>query len=219
MSTAVSITLPPFQTVAELLQQLGDIPPERVRLHPVPGTATEKDVITSKARFNCLCELVDGVLVEKPMGFFEARLAFILGFFLEKFLETHDLGIAVGADAVLRVQPGQVRLPDLSFFSWDRFPNRIVPREAILQMTPDLAVEVLSPSNTKKEMLRKRREYFGGGCRLVWEVDPRKRALRVYTSATQSILLQEDDTLDGGEVIPGFRLPIRDWFKRAGREK
>jgi hypothetical protein len=66
-------------------------------------------------------------------------------------------------------------------------------------------------------MLLKRREYFAGGTRLVWEVDPEERTVRVYTTARRSTLLRESDTLDGGAVLPGFRLPIRRLFARAGR--
>jgi Uma2 family endonuclease len=216
MATA-AISSPTYETVADLRRWLGDIPPERIRLHPPPGTATEVDVIMSKARIGRPCELVDGVLVEKPVGYYESRLAVVLGYFLELFLDKHDLGIVVGADGMVRVEISQIRLPDLSFFSWDHFPDRVLPPGAILSMSPDLAVEVLSPSNTRAEMRRKRREYFAGGTRLVWEVDPEERTVRVYTTATRSTLLREGDTLDGGTVLPGFRLPIRQWFARAGR--
>src|SRR5438067_2343780 len=72
-----------FETVAELLEHLGDVPPFRVRLRPVPGTATEQDVIDIEARENRLFELVDGVLVEKGMGYHESRLALLLGHYLE----------------------------------------------------------------------------------------------------------------------------------------
>jgi Uma2 family endonuclease len=82
-----------------------------------------------------------------------------------------------------------------------------------------LAVEILSPSNTRDEMRRKRQEYFAGGCRLVWEVEPEERTVRVYTSPTRSTLLRENQTLDGGDVLPGFTLPIRRWFARAGRRQ
>jgi Uma2 family endonuclease len=217
MSTA-TVTAPPFETVADLLKKLGEIPAKRVRLHPTPGTATDKDVITSKERFNCLCELVDGVLVEKPMGFYESRLAVVLIGFLGPFLREHPLGIVLGEAGMVRIGRRQVRLPDVSFFRWERFPNRLLPRGAILKMAPDLAVEILSPSNTKKEMLRKRREYFAGGARLVWEVDPRKRRVMVYSSADQFTLLTEDHTLDGGDLLPGFRLSVRDWFAEAGQQ-
>ncbi|HEV3258100.1 MAG TPA: hypothetical protein VG013_14540, partial [Gemmataceae bacterium] len=88
MATAV-ISPPRLQTFADLLRQLGDIPPERIRLQPPPGQATEEDVIASKDRIGRLCELLDGVLVEKPMGYFESRLAGLLFHFIEDFLELH----------------------------------------------------------------------------------------------------------------------------------
>lgn len=216
MATA-TISPTAYETVADLLHQLGDIPPERLRLVPPPGLATEEDVIHSKSRFNRLCELVDGVLVEKAAGYYEARVAGVLGYLLEVFLEKYDLGIVLGGSCMVRLAPGLVRLPDVSFLSWSHFPNRLLPPGAILGIKPDLAVEVLSPSNTKKEMARKRREYFAGGARLVWEVDPRKRIVRVYTAAERFTELTEEQTLDGGDVLPGFTLLISRWFARAGQ--
>jgi Uma2 family endonuclease len=78
-------------------------------------------------------------------------------------------------------------------------------------------VEVLSAGNTEEEMARKLREHFATSVRLVWYVDPEPRTVRIYTSPTEVRLLTEEDSLDGGEVLPGFRLPIRDWFERAWR--
>ena len=97
-----SLAPPTIETVAELIESLGDIPPERIRMHPCPGTATESDVLAAHARDKRLCELVDGVLVEKPMGFDESRLALELGYVLVEFLRKHDLGVATGADGMLR---------------------------------------------------------------------------------------------------------------------
>src|SRR5437868_13329164 len=93
---------PAIETLADLLERLGDIPPGRVRYHPRPGDATEQDVVECEARFGRLCELVDGVLVEKAVGFYEARLALTLGFYLESFLTAHPLGIVLGADGLVR---------------------------------------------------------------------------------------------------------------------
>src|SRR6516165_5737431 len=78
-------------TVADLIERLGGIPASRILLHPAPGTATENDVIEAEARTNRLCELWDGVLVEKPMGFYESRLAIVLSHFLESYLEKNDI--------------------------------------------------------------------------------------------------------------------------------
>ncbi len=206
-----TVTTPPIETVAELLEKL-HVPPEPILLEPPPGKAKEKDLLKSRR----LCELIDGVLVEKAMGWYESRLAFVLAYFLESFLETSRLGITVGGSGFLRVQPQQVRVPDVAFYSWDHFPGKILPRGQILNIVPDIAVEIWSPSNTAQEMKRKRQEYFAGGTKLVWEVFPQQRRVKVYTAPNQVTTLDENDTLDGGTVLPGFTLPIKDWFERAG---
>ena len=149
------MSIAPLSTIGELLEQLGDIPARRVRLKPTPGTATERDVIALEARENRLCELVDGVLVEKVMAYYESRVAGLIFHFLEDYLEQHDLGIVAGADGMMRLAPGLVRIPDVSFIAWKRLPNRRVPREPIARLGPDLAVAVLSEGNTEKEMARK----------------------------------------------------------------
>jgi Uma2 family endonuclease len=205
-------------TVAELLKKLGDIPAQRVLLNPPPGTATEKDVLAIERREGRLCELVDGVLVEKAMGLTESFLALEIAFLLRIFLAEHKLGILVGADGTLRLWPGLVRIPDVSFISWNQLPNRKIPKKAIPDLYPDLAVEVLSRKNTKSEIDRKLHEYFRSGTQLVWVVDPRKRSVRVYNTPNQSKLLQEDQTLDGGEVLPGLSLPLREVFAQLAEE-
>jgi Uma2 family endonuclease len=78
-------------------------------------------------------------------------------------------------------------------------------------------VEVLSEGNTSKEMARKFDEDFNAGVRLIWYVDLKERAVRVYTSRDRSVLLHEKDTLDGGDVLPGFTLSIREGFAKAER--
>ena len=207
----------PRTTVAELLESLGDIPPDRVRLAPLPGTATERDVIEVHDREGRLCELVDGTLVEKAMGYQEGELAFVLISYLGAFLRQHNLGIAAGPDGVLKLATGQVRIPDISFVSWDRLPGRKRPKTPIPRLPIDLAVEVLSPGNTKAEMARKLREYFEADTRLVWFIDPRSRTIRVFTDPDQPIVLKDGDTLDGGNVLPGFALPVCELFDVATR--
>jgi Uma2 family endonuclease len=206
-----------FRTAADLQQYLGGIPLARIRLQPFPGQATEEDLLTILAREDTVCELIDGILVEKPRATFESRLAAILICFLELFLEDHDLGAVLAPDGLLRLFPGRVRAPDVSFISWKRMPNQAFPDEAIASLSPDLAVEILSESNTEEEMRQKVVEYFQAGGKLVWIVDPDARTVRVYTSPRRSILLTEDDTLDGRKVMQGFSLPIRQWFARASR--
>lgn len=205
------------ETAADLIARLGDIPPERIWLRPVPGTATEQDAIVANERLDRLCELVDGVLVEKPMGFYESHLAAVLIQLLGSYLTEHNSGFIMGADGMVECQPGQIRMPDVSVYMWGRFPGRILPTGAILRMTPDLAVEVLSPTNTPKEMERKMREVFAGGGKLVWHVDPDERTFEVFTGVDQSTVLDESQTLDGGSLLPEFSLPIKDFFALAGR--
>ena len=131
----VTIAPPDIKTLADLRRRLGGIPLERIWFHPAPGTATEKDVIEAEERENRLCELVDGTLVEKAMGFEESRLAAKLLHLVSSYLDQNDLGICVGADGMMRIAPGLVRIPDLSFITWERLPGRESPREPI----PDLA--------------------------------------------------------------------------------
>jgi Uma2 family endonuclease len=205
-------------TVADLLKKLGGIPAERVLLDPPPGTATEKDVLDVERRQGRICELVDGVLVEKAMGFEESFLALRIAFFLQLFLEQHKLGILAGADGTLRLWPGLVRIPDISFISWGQLPKRKIPKKAIPDLYPDLAVEVISRKNTKAEIDRKLQEYFRSGTRLAWVVDPQKRTVRVYIAPDQSQLLTEDQSLDGGNVLPGLSLPLREVFAQLDEE-
>lgn len=199
-------------TLADFIEHLA-VPAHRILFHPRMGEITEEEAVCAKYK---LCELIDGVLVRKAMGWYESRLAVVLCYYLEHFLEAHNLGIVIGEAGLVRVKPDQLRMADVAFFSWDHFPGHILPKGQVLNVVPDLAVEILSPDNTTKEMERKRREYFAGGARLVWEVDPESRTVAVYTDPYESVTLSEDQSLDGGTVLPGFSLPIRAWFEKAG---
>jgi Uma2 family endonuclease len=204
------------RTLADLIEGLGSVPLERIPAHPHPGSATEEDVLRGLSGEKRLYELVDGVLVEKPMGYWESLLAGILLRILSSYTKRHDLGFVLGEAGTLRVAPGLVRIPDVSFISWSQFPTRRLPREAIPDLAPDLAVEVISQGNTEAEMRRKVREYLAAGTRLVWLAYPDKRSVRVYTTADLFTELTEGDTLSGGDVLPGFSLSIREWFDEAG---
>jgi Uma2 family endonuclease len=203
-----------FRTVEDLLEQLGNVSPRRVRMDPTPGTATERDLLDVNDCKNRLYELVDGVLVEKAMGFLESALAMDLGLLLGQFLQQHDLGLLTGEAGMFRLLQDVVRLPDLAFVSWDQLPNRQLPTQPVPDLAPALAVEILSEGNTEEEMQRKLSEYFRAGVRLVWQIDPRSRTVQVFTAATQSTTLTEADTLTGGDVLPGFTVPVRRIFAK-----
>jgi Uma2 family endonuclease len=214
-----TIATPHIKTLADLRKRLGGIPLDRIWFHPAPGTATAKDVIEVENRENRLCELVDGTLVEKAMGFEEARLALLLGHLIFSYLEDNDLGVCVGADGMMRIAPGLVRIPDVSFIAWDRLPCRETPKKTIPALAPDLAVEILSEGNTKSEMVRKVREYFTAGVRLVWLIDPKKRTARVFSAREKSVLVHAEHELDGGDVLPGFAVRLADLLDRGRRPR
>ena len=161
-------------TAADLVVRFGAVPLNRVRHAPAPGTASERDVVEIHDREKRLYELVDGVLVEKTVGIYESYLAGRLLHLIWEFVEQHDLGVVLGADAMMRLAPGLVRIPDVSFVSWQRLPERDVPREAISSVMPDLAIEVISRGNTREEMQQKLADYFAAGVRQVWYVYPRR---------------------------------------------
>lgn len=209
----------PFDTLADVLAACGDVPPERIRFKPYPGTATEDDVVAIHGREKRICELVDGVLVEKPMGLYESRLGVIVAGMLEEHVQQKDLGIVTGADGMMRFRPRLVRIPDVAFIDWKRLPEGKTPRQPIPDLVPDLAVEVLSKTNTRKEMVRKLHDYFQAGVRLVWYLDPEKRSLEAYTAPDRSVVFGEADTIDGGEVLPGFTMRLADVFARTERQK
>jgi Uma2 family endonuclease len=119
---------------------------------------------------------------------------------------------------MFRLPQNLVRIPDVAFASWERFPDDESMQESVPEVVPDLAVEVLSQSNTRGEMAVKLVEYFKAGVRLVWFVDLRAKAVTVYTSPSRSKVVSESGTLDGGKVLPGFELPVEKLFARLKRK-
>ncbi len=211
----VSCLPPPNWTVADVVASLGGIPLDRIRVVPPFGTATEKDVLEVERQTGCPCELIDGTLVEKTVGYIESFLAVEIIYLLKSFLEGHELGIVLGEAGTLKVLPDQVRVPDVSFISWDHFPNRELPPEPIPALAPDLAIEVLSVSNTEGEMQRKLQDYFAAGVKLVWYIDPQTRSAKSYTAEDQLVVVNENGSLSGGDVLPGFELPLKELFAKV----
>src|SRR4051812_40880661 len=158
------------RTLGDLLKRLGNISPDRVLLDPPPGRATVRDVVEVHRRDRRLCELVEGTLVEKAVGYRESLLAIAIAGALRAFMLPRNLGLVTGPDGMMELFAGLVRIPDVAFASWDRIPGRRVPTQPVPLMVPDLAVEVLSRGNTRDEMAQKRREYFRAGVRVVWLV-------------------------------------------------
>jgi Uma2 family endonuclease len=206
-------------TAADLVERFGPIPLARIRQDPPPGSASEDDVVQIHAHEDRLYELVDGVLVEKTVGTYESYLALLIGRILGGHVADNDLGIALGADGMMRLAPGLVRIPDVAFISWQRLPQRRIPRQAVWNLAPDLAVEVISKFNTPEEMQRKLQDYFAAGVRQVWYVYPATREVHVFTSPDSRVELNEQQTLEGGTLLPGFSLPLERLFAEPGQER
>jgi Uma2 family endonuclease len=219
--TTTLTSSPEIPTIGDLLARLGDVPAHRVRFYPLPGRATEADVVAIEAHEDRLCELIDGVLVEKPMGYRESFVAGVILAALHAFVVPRKLGAVTGEAGMVKLFPHQVRIPDGAFVSRERLPGGRIPSEPIPHLIPDLAVEVLSESNTEAEMARKRREYFEAGVRLLWLVDLDARTVTVFTGPEQSTTLHADHCLDGRDVLPGFTLPLAELFAEldAGQQR
>lgn len=213
MSAAIAeSTLAECETLADVIHALGDVPLHRILFHKL-GTATEDDVLRYLSHEpKRLVELVDGVLVEKPMGQKEGYFAASLIAFLVVYVRPRRLGVVGAPDTLFRITPDKFRLPDVCYTAWENLPNATAHLERTGQFSPDLAVEILSSGNTRLEIEQKRREYFSAGTMLVWIFDPEAETVAVYTSADEFTLLKRTDTLDGGVLMPGFTLPLEDLF-------
>ena len=154
-------------------------------------------------------ELVDGEIRVSPAGDRHRAVALALAARLLAFVREHHLGHVMGADAGFRLPGGNVRSPDASFVATGKFPNDR-PTEDGGSLAPDLAVEVISPGDRPRHVLDKVGEYLAVGVRLVWVVDPRTRRATVHRSLTDARTIGEEEFLDGGGVVPGFRCRLGD---------
>ncbi|MBI1832823.1 MAG: Uma2 family endonuclease [Planctomycetes bacterium] len=164
-------------------------------------------------------EVVDGQRMGlPPMAFFSAWLASLLLQYVAPHVRKQDLGWAV-CEALfhLPAPTDRDRRPDLAFVSYQRWAkNRPFPRtENALDVVPNLATEVVSPTDIAEDLTEKIHEYFRAGVELVWVVYPLQQEIYVYRSPTQITVLTAAEELDGGTVLPGFRLPLADFFRDA----
>ena len=126
--------------------------------------------------------------------------------------ESTSWGLSLGKAGTLRFFPAKCEFPTSVSSVGTGSPAANCRKTPIPAVAPDLAVEVLSEGNTEGEMRRKLQDYFTAGVRLVWYIDPRTRTAAVYTSPEQCTVLGENDMLTGGDVLPGFELPLRELF-------
>lgn len=159
-------------------------------------------------------ELVQGVIYEMtPVGDIHTILGIEIAWLLNNFIRTHDLGWVTGADAGFQLSedPDTVRSPDVGFVSKARVPKLT---GKYFTVAPDLAVEIMSPGDTASEIQAKVLEYFQAGTHLVWVVYPKTKTVAVHVDAKTTHTVDLDGILDGGDVLPGFALPVRDIFAR-----
>ncbi len=160
-------------------------------------------------------ELNKGVLVEMaPMGDIHGIVTNWLAYLITGFVAAHDLGEVTAAETgfELSKDPDTVRAPDIAFIA----SARLMPLTGkYYSIAPDLAVEVISPGDSASEINDKIQDYFGAGVRLVWLVYPRSETVHVFTAADQVHIHKTGDVLDGGDVLPGFTLPVGNVFQRV----
>ncbi|MCC6492097.1 MAG: Uma2 family endonuclease [Pirellulales bacterium] len=219
-SLTVVASSPPFPlphhwSLADLQEHLGGVPLERILLYPPLGLATVEHAVWLKEHEDRVCELVDGILVEKPMGFYESVLATVLASLISDYLRSNPRGVVSGEAGQLHILPNRMRAPDVAFVSWERLPPAELMRHKVPEAAPDLAVEIISEGNTSREMKTKLEEYFRAGVRLIWYIYPRTRTAVLYTAPDQFREIDVQGTLDGADVLPGFAVRLGEFFDRA----
>jgi Uma2 family endonuclease len=158
-------------------------------------------------------ELHNGVLIEVAGSKLrQSRLAAWIIHLLFSFIEQHKLGgMVTGADGTAQLNDYNTRIPDVSYISAGQAKKQ--DDNSYLQGAPDLAIEVVSPSNSNLEMQQRAGEYLSADARLVWIVNPEMRTVDVYRPGGLRTVLSGDGVLDGGDVLPGLALSLREIFK------
>jgi Uma2 family endonuclease len=182
----------------------------------VSTRSLSSDVLSHVPPGDVLYEVVDGRILElPPMGAYESDIANLLAELLNEYARNGQLGRTF-VELLFRIDVARdlKRRPDLAFVSAARWPYRKrVPKGEAWDMIPNLAVEVVSKSNTGEEILAKLGDYFETGTDLVWVIYPSARQVYVYASTTDVRILAEPATLDGGNILPGFQLSLNRLFE------
>ena len=176
-----------------------------------PTGVAQLDVKSSK-RY----EVVDGQIVEEPpLGAREVFIATTISFLLNQFVRGKRLGRVVNEGLfILQAEPRLRRSPDVAFVSDGRWPlKKPVLSSAAWDVVPDLAVEVISPSDLSGDVQTKIAEYFRVGVRLVWVVYPDQAEIYVYESPRAVKIIGYNETADGSVVLPGFQMPLTEVFE------
>jgi len=148
-----------------------------------------------------------------PAGFEHGHVVANITVPLGSFVKENRLGLLTGAETGFQIghNPDTVRAPDVAFVCNERVPSERTP--GFFQGAPDLAVEVVSPSDRASDVLAKVQDWLSAGCRAVWLLDPTHRTVSVYDDRNQIVTLTSSEELTGGDVVPGFRLSIAEIFE------
>jgi Uma2 family endonuclease len=155
------------------------------------------------------CELVRGeLLMMTPAGYEHARIVSRINSRLAVFVEEKGLGVVLTGEGGFHVarDPDTVRAPDVAFVRAGRVPP--MGTRGFFEGPPDLGVEVVSPNDRPSQVLAKVRDWLEAGCLAVWVVDPDARTVSIHQRNREVVLLGTSDALGGGEIIPGFRIPV-----------
>lgn len=177
-------------------------------------TITAEDLFRMPDDGNHKYELVAGRLVTMtPAGGLHGAVGMRLGGALTAYVDEHRLGVVLNADTGFKLEsdPDTVRAPDVSFVAQSRISASGLPT-GYWQGPPDLAIEVLSPSDSRADLRAKVAEYLRLGVREVWFVEPVERQLTIHRPGETPRTVGEADTLEGGELLPGFRYPLARLF-------
>ncbi|HVF68467.1 MAG TPA: Uma2 family endonuclease [Pyrinomonadaceae bacterium] len=159
-------------------------------------------------------ELVKGELRKmSPSGSEHGAIIINISVLLAQYVRSKKLGVCFGAETGFKIasDPDTVRAPDVAFIRRERIPESGLPKK-FWSGAPDLAVEVLSPGDTRREVDEKVEDWLGAGTRAVWIINPKRRSVTVYRSTTDVTRLSDGDVLEGGEVVPGFRCEVSEIF-------
>jgi Uma2 family endonuclease len=184
------------------------------------AAALENDKAAAAPQPESLYEIVNGQVVEVPaMSAYSTLIASRIDHRLHPFVEAHQTGTVVSEMLfILDAERDLRRRPDVAFVSASRWPlDRPVPETGDWNVVPDLAVEVVSPNDVFDDLLAKLHEYFQAGVRQVWIVASSHKQVQVYDSPTRVRIIAAPDELDGGQILPGFHLPVVELFARQAQ--
>ncbi len=180
--------------------------------------ATVQDITTAQQLLSTSdlgrCELVRGELnMMSPSGFEHGAIVGLLTELLVRHVKENKLGVVTGAESgfLLSQDPDTVRAPDVGFIRAERVPSE--PVRGYFPGAPDLAIEVLSPSDRASQVLAKVNDWLSAGCRAVWVVDPESRCVNAYHGPNEFVVWTDQDELEGGDVVPGFCFPVSEIFR------